>query len=149
MVNEVSSGILNFILGGKSEFSILQDSTSRLDSIDIRYRVIVSDKNKNLYFVYTECNNSRIMKYHGYLAYSNSGINFYRGKAKTSDGEFNEKAVKGLQWVLSMLFSGRELPSVVHVLHHGRCSRCGRKLKDSESLMCGLGPECRKKVGFR
>ena len=129
MLNEVSSGILNFILGGKSEFSIVQDSTSRLGSVDIRYRVIVSDNNKNLYFVYTECMDSRTMKYHGYLIYSNSGINFYRGKAKILDEEFNEKAVKGLQWVLSMLFSGRELPSVVHVLHHGKCSRCGRKIK--------------------
>lgn len=149
MLNEVSSGILNFILGGKSEFSIVQDSTSRLGSIDVRYKVIVSDSNKNLYFVYTECNNSRNKKYHGYLLCTECSIKFNKGNAKITDLEFNSKAIKGLIWVLNTLKLKGSLPNAVHVVHNGRCARCGRKLKDAESLMCGLGPECRKKVGFK
>lgn len=149
MVNEVVEGILSFIFGGKAEFSIIQDATGNIGSVDVRYRVVVSDNRKDLFFVYTECNGTRQMKYHGYLIYTDSGIRFARGNAKITDGEFNVKAVKGLIWVLSTVQSKGKLPNVVHVVHHGRCARCGRKLKDAESLMCGLGPECRKKVGFR
>lgn len=149
MVNEVSSDIVSFILGGNAEFSIIQDATGGLGSVDIRYRVVVSNSGKNLFFVYTECVGSRTLKYHGYLLYSERGIRFVRGKAKISDSEFNERAVRGLVWVLSTVHSRCKLPDVVHVIHHGRCARCGRKLKDAESLMYGLGPECRKKVGFR
>lgn len=149
MLNEVSSNILNFIFGGKSEFSIIQDATKVTGSIDVRYRIVVSDNRKNLFFVYTECSNSRNLKYHGYLLCTENSIKFIRGNAKIIDLEFNGKAVKGLLWVLNILQSKRKLPNVVHIVHHGKCSRCGRKLKDTESLMCGLGPECRKKVGFR
>lgn len=148
MYSEVSDDILNFILGGKAEFSIIQDATSTSKKVIMRYEVSKSIDNSKIYFVSTECNTSRIVKYHGYLLRTRDGIKFKRGNAKISDENFNIRSIKGLMWVIKVLELRGCIPGSVHVIHHGRCSRCGRKLKDEESLRYGLGPECRKKVGF-
>lgn len=36
----------------------------------------------------------------------------------------------------------------LEVYHHGRCGRCGRKLTDPDSIVQGMGPECRKKLNL-
>lgn len=38
------------------------------------------------------------------------------------------------------------LPSQLLVWHEGRCGACNRKLTVPESIMTGLGPECRSRV---
>ena len=40
---------------------------------------------------------------------------------------------------------GKALPASMAFRHMGRCGRCGRKLKDPDSVDRGLGPECAKK----
>lgn len=149
MFTEVSEEILNFVLGGKAEFSIIQDETSTTKKVVMPYSVTKSDNNPKVYFVYTECSNSNVMKYHGYLLRTRDGIKFKRGSAKISNEDFNTRAIKGLLWVINSLEHRGSIPRSVHVMHHGRCSRCGRRLKDEESLRYGLGPECRKRVGLR
>lgn len=41
-----------------------------------------------------------------------------------------------------------KVPDSLIILHKGRCSYCGRPLSDAESLMKGLGPVCRKNLGY-
>lgn len=42
-----------------------------------------------------------------------------------------------------------DLDKRVLILHRGTCGRCGRPLKDAESLKKGIGPECRKILGIQ
>ena len=68
--------------------------------------------------------------------------NFRIGKKGITD--YNKQAVNALLWVLRY---SENIPPVVHIYHHGKCSVCGRKLTDAMSLRCGIGPTCRKRVG--
>lgn len=146
MKNEVQFGIQEFILGGISEFTILQEAFGGKRAVEAKYKVKKSYNNSNMYFVYTQETSRGDMMYHGYIIKNTQGFKYFRAKTlKFASEYYNESAMTALSWVLA--HAGR-LPAVVHVLHHGRCSRCGRKLTDSESLRYGLGPECRRKMGL-
>ena len=73
----------------------------------------------------------------------NFGSNFNIGAKGVED--YNQKSINGLIWVLK---NSDNIPSAVHIYHHGKCSVCGRKLTDAKSLRCGVGPTCRKRVGI-
>lgn len=55
------------------------------------------------------------------------------------------QSVRVLRWFLNTI-ERRNLPPSVHIYHEGRCGRCGRTLTVPESIIRGLGPECRKKT---
>lgn len=133
MRNEVKYNILDFILGGKSDFTIFQEP-----DIQVKYRIVSSD-NGNVWFIYTQTKGSKKISYQGYFTKS---VPYTFKESKNTIEEVNTRAIKGLMWVLN---HANSLPSTVHVLHHGKCSMCGRQLKDADSLASGLGPVCRKK----
>ena len=145
MDNEIKTGIKNFILGGKADFTIYQEATDSNGAIQYKYNVRCNE-NKKLFFISTE----KVIKstvdttttpssYQGYIL--GKDLSFHRG-AK-GDIATNEHAIKGLLYVLS---HENSLSNKVHIFHHGRCSVCGRKLTDAISLQCGIGPTCRKRV---
>lgn len=134
MRNEVKYNILDFILGGKSDFTIFQEP-----DIQVKYRIVSSD-NGNVWFIYTQTKGSKKISYQGYFTKS---VPYTFKESKNTIEEVNTRAIKGLMWVLN---HANSLPSTVHVLHHGKCSMCGRQLKDADSLASGLGPVCRKKA---
>lgn len=137
MNNEVITGIKEYILGGKAEFTIFQEP-----NIQVKYKVEKSKESK-VFYVTTEVSDSiKAMSYQGYFI-NKEPYTFQVGKKGTP--LFNERAIKALFWVL---YHANNMPKKVHVLHNGRCSVCGRKLTDADSLMCGVGPTCRKKVGL-
>ena len=126
-MNEVKYGIREFILGGKSEFTIFQEP-----NIQEKYKVLKNDSG-TVWFIYVGSD------YQGYITKKD----LYTTKVGNKKIENrNDKAVKALLWVLS---HANNLPNAVHVYHHGKCSICGRKLKDAESLLYGIGPTCRSK----
>ena len=130
MLNEVTSDIRGFILGGRAEFTVVQEK------FKYEYQVKAND-NHTCWFVSVKVGTDWI--YQGYLK---KDYTFYRGKKGSESTLTNQ--IKGLQWIL---VHGDNLPSVVHIIHHGKCSVCGRKLTDVESLSWGIGPSCRKKIG--
>ncbi len=132
--NEVQVNLMDYLLGGRSDFTLVQDGTAQVD-----YTIQANDK-KTCYFVYTESLTTGKVIYQGYFTPSEKRV--CRAK-KVNVDEYNERAIRALEWVFR---HSERLPSVVHIYHHGRCSRCGKKLTDAESLACGLGPSCRKKV---
>lgn len=129
-MGKVSKGIRGFILGGKSEFTI-----SQKDNIKYKYEV-VSNKEGNLWFVYMN------KKYQGYIRNTYSGYSFFVGNK--GNKSYDTNAINGLLWVLNR---GDNIPEEVQVLHHGKCSVCGRPLSDAESLAWGVGPTCRQRIG--
>lgn len=145
--NEITLGVKEFILGGNADFTIQQDPVNGNNGFAVKYRVVRND-NGSCWFVYTEIattgqsliSQGKNLVYQGYLK---RDMSFNVGKKGVSD--YNVSAIKGLLWVLNR---ADNLPDVVHIYHHGRCSKCGRKLTDVESLRCGLGPTCRKRIGL-
>ena len=135
MNNEVLTGIKEYILGGRAEFTIFQEP-----NIQVKYSVKAND-NGTVFFVSTETD-SKEVKYQGYFTKNN--LSEFKVGKKGSQG-YNKRAVDALFWVLR---HADNMPKRVHVLHNGRCSVCGRKLTDAESLMSGVGPTCRKRIGI-
>lgn len=131
MNNEVLGNYKEFILGGKAEFTIFQEP-----NIQVKYRVYAND-NKTCWFVYTEPNDSKDTVYQGYLK---RDLSFNVGARGMQN--YNQVAVNALLWVLK---HKGNMPDKVHIYHHGKCSVCGRKLKDAESLKYGIGPTCRSR----
>lgn len=130
-VGQIISGIVPFMLGGNSEFTIFQEP-----NIQYKYNLKMNEE-RTLAFLYMGGN------YQGFIKKENGKYVFYIGSK--GNRNYNIQAVNGLLWVLNR---GGNLPDKVKVYHHGRCSVCGRKLTDSESIRRGMGPTCRAKFGL-
>lgn len=149
---EVTENIKEFILGGTANFTILQDATDKTKEQQYKYRITIpkdtTPATTNVWYVSAELDESnsgvetdgKNLKYQGYLK---RDLSFNIGAKGVKD--YNQKSIHGLLWVLS---HSDNLPSAVHVYHHGKCSVCGRNLTDAKSLRCGVGPTCRKKIGL-
>lgn len=149
---EITENIKEFILGGKADFTILQEGTDKTKEQQYKYRITIpkdsEPSNTQVWYVSAELDetNSGVeldgknLKYQGYLK---RDLSFSIGARGIED--YNQKSINGLVWVLK---HSNNLPSVVHIYHHGKCSVCGRKLTDAKSLRCGVGPTCRKRVGI-
>lgn len=149
---EVTENIKEFILGGRADFTILQEATDKTARQQYKYRVTIpkdcTPDNTNVWYVSAELSSrtcsveldGKNLKYQGYLK---RDLSFNVGAKGVED--YNQKSINGLIWVLK---NSNNIPSAVHIYHHGKCSVCGRKLTDAKSLRCGVGPTCRKKVGI-
>lgn len=138
MNNEIKSDFVEFILGGKSEFTILQDPDK-----EYKYKVEKGSWGDGSYFVST-CGSKGRLTYMGILRMNKSTGRYIFTKGRNITN-FNDTAINGLLWVLD---NAVKLPHrAVHIIHHGRCGVCGRPLSDSVSLECGVGPTCKKKIG--
>ena len=49
-------------------------------------------------------------------------------------------------WALSCIWKELQVPSGYRLEHTGRCGRCGKMLRDAESIQRGFGPECVKYI---
>lgn len=133
--NEVIDKVKEFIMGGHASFTIKQEAVGDKPEFQYKYTVL-SNKERNCWFIYLESSGSSI-----YQGYFTKDLEFKLGKKGNQN--YNKQAVNGLMWILKR---SDNLPSAIHVYHHGKCSVCGRKLTDAESLMYGIGPTCRQKV---
>ena len=151
MTNEITENVKDFILGGKADFTIFQEKTANTKAVQMKYRV-TTPKNcngkPNAWYVSTELTDisddvttdGNKLIYQGYLK---RDMTFNVGEKGVQN--FNKAAINGLLWVLN---NSEKLPKAVHIYHHGKCSVCGKKLTDAKSLVCGIGPTCRKRVHY-
>ena len=146
MENEVTEGILDFMLSGKAEFLIFQEPDKKfkysIKRADGRYLDNIFNGART-WFVKVEDIDTRKVSYQGYLHrdFGSDNLKFTVDEKKCK--EPNIQAINGLMWVIRRVNS---LPEVVHVIHYGKCSVCGRPLSDLKSIHCGIGPKCREKI---
>lgn len=121
-----------YILGGKAEFILKSMRTNT----EYRYKV---KKKEDVYLVFVAEKEVGFI-YAGFIKRDIVGMRwiYHRGNKGNMSAESSQ--IKALMWTL---YNGDN--KQVGVFHLGRCGRCGRVLKDEESIKCGLGPECRKK----
>lgn len=47
------------------------------------------------------------------------------------------------QWGITRIIEQKMVPPGYRLAHTGRCGKCGKMLRDAESIALGLGPVCR------
>ncbi len=67
--------------------------------------------------------------------------NFHLTKA--SHFSLHSPIVKGVYFILKLMFKPDFHDDRMHLFHEGVCSRCGRPLTNPDSLEIGIGPICR------
>ena len=145
MTNEITQDTLNYILGGKANFCIYQEAKGKSKGGKAWYSV--SSDNGNTFFVRYFMNKKPY--YLGYFFITDlrsiSTLRIGKKKAEIPD---SESYAKPLVRVLHHLYTTDVLPGngIVHIISDGKCSVCGRKLTDFESMNMGIGPTCRKRM---
>ena len=146
---EVTENIKDFILGGKAYFSICQEPTESSPGGKENFCVTKS-KDGRCYFVSKDSSGSSKGAYLGFF-YEDELGNMSKLRQSRRLSTESDSVAKPLLVVLNSLKTKGRLPGngIVHIVSAGRCSVCGRKLTDYESMKYGMGPECRKKYGSR
>lgn len=124
----------NFILGGKSEFTIKNLKSGN----EYKYRVTRCKGNESIYFVKVKIEGSWI--YGGFIKINefNGEPTYIQGK----NGRIN-KEHPSIEGILYGIRKGHSpLPRPMILLHHGKCACCGKRLDDDDSVRRGFGPVC-------
>lgn len=135
----VQTDIKEFILGGKAEFSIINSNSNK------GYKYHVNDnKEHNIWFVAVQVGAS--FQYAGFIRKDKSTGSYVYQKGNKGTMEATDDPIKGLIWVLA---HAENMNPIIKVIHHGRCSVCGRPLTDEVSIVRGIGPVCYDRVKAR
>lgn len=131
--------VREFLLAGAAVFTVTRVDTG----MRVTYRVQQPDASKpHFVSVLTGPDNSNDYAFLGTIFESRKYVHGQRSRIAVTD----TRSVVFL-WLWERVQNMRELPANVHVLHEGKCGRCGRRLTTVESIERGIGPECIKKVG--
>lgn len=62
---------------------------------------------------------------------------------------YDSRCVKVFNWTMKILNQEKQLPPGYSIQHEGLCCKCGLPLTDPESIRLGIGPICRKMLGWK
>jgi hypothetical protein len=133
MINQLENNdIKTFIFAGKAIFTITNTNTGNRFTYKVR-----KAKDSDIYFVSVLTGSDNTNDY-SFIGYIKKGL-FYSSKKSRISSEAT--SFKVFSWFINNI---NKIPSIVQVLHEGKCGRCGRKLTTPESIERGIGPECVK-----
>ena len=129
-----------FLIGGKAILTLESKKTGRWFTYRIKRAKKDDEKSPFFVSVLTGMNNDSAYTYMGTI-FNNDKLSF----KLTKNSKIGEDALsyKAFNFFFSLLMENKLHPDMV-VYHRGVCGRCGRALTVPESLITGLGPECRK-----
>ena len=131
MSNIPQTHVYAYLLGGKCHATFHNQIT------DKQLHVYIKQKTIGVWYVYYNS------EYIGYIR----GDVFIRNESITRLAPTIMLAAQQFSWVWKQVVA-KTLPSTMHVMHDGYCGHCGRHLTEKISLIVGIGPECRKKLGI-
>lgn len=77
-------------------------------------------------------------------------VGMYKDKnfhlTKASKFSLQSPIVKGIYFIMKLMFKPGFTDERMHLYHEGICSRCGRPLTNPESIEFGIGPVCREMI---
>ena len=132
--------IKRFITGGKAILTLESKSTGRW--FTFRVKKAKKDDEKSPFFVSVLVgpDNENSYSYVGTIFNNDGKLSFHLTK-KSTIGE-DAMSYKAFRVFFDLLMVNK-LNINMNVYHRGVCGRCGRTLTVPESLITGLGPECR------
>lgn len=126
------SDVSVFVTAGNATFTLESGETGARYT----YRVTKA-QDSDTWFVGVMLSNDN--EKYSYIAYFRKDMVLRTSpKARLS---WNSKPVIVFRFFMERL---NRLPSNLHVYHACKCGRCGRTLTTPESILSGIGPECRK-----
>jgi hypothetical protein len=131
--------IKRFIISGKAIITLESKKTGRW----FTYRIKKARKNDNsLFFVslLTGLDNEKSYSYIGTIFNNNN--NFVFKLTKKSNVTKDSLSYKAFNFFFSLVLKNMRHADL-EIYHTGVCGRCSRALTVPESLVTGLGPECR------
>lgn len=140
-LNDIST-IKTFLKSNRPEFVIQNNINSNNISYKLVYTGIGDLKHDTKNWSWRVFSSSKLI---GTVTMENQAFSFYNviGEMKGPRDTYKEKKFQTLINYLHFLFSARaKLPNNVQFLHLGKCSRCGRILKDPTSIERGIGSKC-------
>lgn len=136
----------DFFLGGKATFTVQNNETGKHKTYKIR-----KSKPNPLYptpawfvQVMTGSDNENHYSYVGVLNPDTGAIKLTKASRFAEDSD----TVKAARWVMARVINHLEIPDCIEIRHSGKCGKCGKTLTEPKSLDCGLGPCCRKALGY-
>ena len=131
-MTELKENILQFVLGGKSIFTVVDGSNHYTYKIQRKK----TDDNSKIFW----CSAIRAGKvmYFGYIKISGNRLK-YKHNTKNGIG-FSDSSTRIFQTLISTRGAG------MTIYHMGRCGCCGKMLTDPDSISRGFGPDCWKKI---
>jgi hypothetical protein len=124
----------NFVLAGRASF-IVENAKGENVTVKVSKSRPNSKYPTPVYFVSLRHNNDA-WAYAGLLT-PRFGIKIgFKTRA-------TERARKIAEWALKIIDTGAAVPQGYRLAHTGRCGKCGKLLRDAESIALGLGPVCR------
>lgn len=129
----------SFFFGGNATFTVESEKSGQWKTFKIR-----RPKGEGKPFfasLLAGPNNENDYAYIGIVHPETGDLQLTR-KSKRNDASPD---VLTLRWFLKHLFTDGILQNA-KVHHEGKCGCCGRTLTVPESIKCGIGPECMKKL---
>lgn len=132
--------IKRFLIGGKAIMTLESKRTGRWFTYKIKRCKKDDEKSPFFVSVLTGSDNETAYTYMGTIFQNESKLNF----TLTKNSKIGEDALsyKAFSFFFKLMLAG-QLHEEIVIYHRGICGRCGRTLTVPQSLITGLGPECR------
>jgi hypothetical protein len=130
------AAIHKFLLAGNAYCTFRSERTGNHLTYNVSARKVTDTHEVSLHFVRVLCGPD----HYEYLGTIRGG-SFYSHGVKSRISR-DATSAKAFAWLWKHLSAG-QMPPKCEVWHEGRCSRCGRRLTDPESIATGLGSKCR------
>lgn len=132
--------IKRFLIGGKAILTLESEKTGRWFTFKIKKAKKDDEKSPFFVSVLAGQDNENSYSYMGTI-FNNDGKLTFSLTKKSSMGE-DALSYKSFRFFFDLLMVNK-LHKDMSIYHRGMCGRCGRTLTVPESLINGLGPECR------
>lgn len=136
-----NESMLHLLTAGKAEFSIQNEISKKHYTYLLTQARHPQSEGATVFFVKV-CYDYLKFHYAGVLVIDDKKVTYAKGaKGKLAE---TAESIKGLLWLFNKLVTQQKVTENVGVYHFGKCARCGRTLTDPQSIVAGLGPECRR-----
>lgn len=136
----------NFLLAGRASFIVANPQgetvTVRVSKARTKVNPRTGQPYPVSYYVSLRHNNDA-WTYLGVMTHDLATVSFELKTTSRSTVTLTDRLAKIAAWGIAHIWSGAPVPTGYRLAHTGRCGRCGKMLRDEESIRLGLGPVCR------